>query len=82
MHEGLLKRYNMSADELRSQLKFKAIVIIHSTFKALSFIQLVLDIASSIDGTLLGKKRRSSADPQPVKIYTTDPDLLWADEHP
>ena len=35
-----------------------------------------------MDGTLLGKKRKSSAEPQPVKIFTTDPDLLWADDHP
>ena len=72
----------MTAEELKSQLKFSAIVLIHSTFKALSFIQIVLDIASSVDGTLLGKKRKSSAEPQPVKIYTTDADLLWADEWP
>ena len=72
----------MSAEQLKKQLKFSAIVVIHATFRALSFIQIVLDIASSTDGTLLGKKRKSKADPQPVKIYTTDPDLLWADEHP
>ena len=82
VHQAVLSRYGMTADELRSQLQFSAIVIIHGTFKTLSFVQIVLDIASSVDGTLLGKKRQSAADPQPVKIFSTDPDLLWASDWP
>ena len=31
---------------------------------------------------MLGKKRKSAEDPQVVKVYTTNPDLLWADAHP
>ena len=79
VHKGLLARYKMTADELKAELRFDAIIVIHATLRALSFIQVVLDIASTTDGTLLGEKRDSSTEPQTVKIFTTDADLLWSD---
>ena len=42
----------------------------------------MIDIAGSVDGTVLGKRRQFAADPQPVKIFSTDPDLLWASDWP
>lgn len=67
----------MSKEELRAQLKFKAVIVMCSTFKLPTLIQLVCDIVGSKDGSLRGD-RLGPNDEQTVKLITTNPDLLYA----
>ena len=62
MLADLLARYKMSADELRKQIKIEVIVVLCQIYTLQSFVQVVCDLCSSKDGTLLGPKRNGKAD--------------------
>ena len=49
------KRFGMSVEELRNQLKFSAIIVSCNTYKTHSFMQLACDILSTKDGSLRGE---------------------------
>lgn len=51
----VLKRYGMTMDELKKELKFSAIIVACHTYRMLSFIQIACDILKSNDGSLYGK---------------------------
>jgi hypothetical protein len=71
----------MEEEALKSQLKFKAVIIFCGTLRYPSTIQIINDLASSRDGSLLGPKRKKS-DPQVVDIIMTNADLVYAVEWP
>jgi len=68
-------------EELRAQLKFKAIIIQCCTVKVMSLVQALCDIVCSKDGSLHGEPLGPS-DPQRVAVITTNPDMLFASDHP
>ena len=51
----VLKRFGMSMEELKKQLKFSAIIVSCHTYKVLSFLQFACDIISTKDGSLHGE---------------------------
>ena len=77
----VLKRYGMSMEELRAQLKFSAIITSCHSYKVLSFLQIACDILSTKDGSLNGEPLGPN-DPQVVTVITTNYDLLYASNHP
>ena len=79
---NVLARYKMSADELRKVIKFEAIFVLCSSYTVLSLSQIINDLCSSKDGTLLGPRRKGRGDKQFVKVFMTNPDLLWAASWP
>jgi len=79
--DKLLIRLGLDEAALKAQLKFKAVIIFCSTLHVSSTIQIICDLASSRDGSLLGVKRKPS-DPQVVDIIMTNPDLVYADKWP
>lgn len=76
--EIVLQRYKMTEEVLKASLNFKAIIIMCSSFRFLTTVQVINDLCSSKDGTLLGPKR-SAKDPQVVDVIMTNPDLVYAD---
>ena len=44
-------------------------------------MQIFTDLIMSKDGRLGGQRRTSKDDKQHVKVYLTDPDLMYADKH-
>ena len=70
----------MKEDALKAKLKFKAIIVMCSSIRFMSLIQVICDLVSSKDGTLLGDKRKQGSEPQVVDVIMTNPDLLYADE--
>ena len=79
--DNLLARLGIEEAILKAQLKFKAVIIFCGSFHLSSTIQIINDLASSRDGSLLGAKRKAT-DPQVVDIIMTNPDLLYADKWP
>lgn len=79
---AVLARFKMDETTLKASLKFKAIIIMCSSTRFLSAVQIINDLCSSADGTLLGPKRKSAADPQVVEVIMTNPDLVYADQWP
>ena len=77
----MLKRFGMTMEELRAQLKFKAIIIQCSTVRIFSLVQALCDIVCSNDGSLYGEPL-GPTEPQRVAVITTNPDLLYAADHP
>ena len=71
----------MTADVLRKELKFAAVVIFGAPSAFYSFIQIVCDLASSTNGHLLGPKR-TAKNSQFTKVIMTDPDFLTSTEFP
>eukprot|EP00353_Schmidingerella_taraikaensis_P011438 CAMPEP_0185568570 /NCGR_PEP_ID=MMETSP0434-20130131/1490_1 /TAXON_ID=626734 ORGANISM="Favella taraikaensis, Strain Fe Narragansett Bay" /NCGR_SAMPLE_ID=MMETSP0434 /ASSEMBLY_ACC=CAM_ASM_000379 /LENGTH=132 /DNA_ID=CAMNT_0028183131 /DNA_START=509 /DNA_END=907 /DNA_ORIENTATION=- len=78
---AVLKRFNMTMEELRADLKFSAAIISCATHRILSFTQVLLDILSSKDGSLSGEARGPS-DPPAVTLITLNPDLYYSSTHP
>lgn len=74
-------RFKKSIEELRSELRFSAIFIMHGVVYSDLTIQLFSDILASKDGHILGE-RRTKGDPQLVKLYSTNPDLVWPYQWP
>lgn len=77
-----MKRYNITDAKkfVESELKVSAIMLYCMTIRLWSFMQVVCDLISSKDGTLYGDKR-TVHDPQVIKLYFTNPDLLYQDAH-
>jgi len=75
---AVLRRYAMDETALKASLKFKACIIMCSSFRFLTTVQVICDLCSSKDGTLLGPKR-TATDPQVVDVIMTNPDLVYAD---
>lgn len=80
-HKDLETRFKKSIEELRSELRFSAIFIMHGVVYSDLTIQLFSDILASKDGHILGE-RRTKGDPQLVKLYSTNPDLVWPYQWP
>ena len=75
--DRLEKRLKLTAEQLRKNLKIDAIFCLCTTYWLHAFMQVVCDLVSSKDGTLLGPKRNKN-DKQFVQVITTNPDLVWA----
>ena len=71
----------MSIEELKEDLYFAAIFIMHGVVYSDLTIQLFSDILASKDGHILGE-RRKHGDPQIVTLYSTNPDLVWPYQWP
>ena len=52
----------MTADELRKVLKFEAIFVLCASYTIISLIQVICDLCSSKDGTLLGPRRKGKGE--------------------
>lgn len=79
--QQVLARYKTDEASLKAQLKFKAIIVLCSSVRFITTVQIINDLCSSKDGTVLGPKRTKS-DPQVVDFIMTNPDLLYADQWP
>jgi hypothetical protein len=71
----------MSIDDLKKELHFSAIFIMHGVLYSDLTIQLFSDILASKDGHILGERRKLGA-PQTVKLFSTNPDLVWPYQWP
>ena len=60
--ENLLKRFSTTAEDLRKKLKFAAVIVLVRTYTLNSLVQVICDLVSSKDGTLLGPKRDGRKD--------------------
>ena len=80
----LCKRLGKSAETLREELKFHAVLIFSSPFPTSfpSFCQVICDICSSTDGSLLGPRRNPEKDEQFTQIIMTNPDLIFKSQWP
>lgn len=72
----VLKRFGMSMEEMKKNFKFDAVIVNTASPRMGSFVQIVLDLVSSKDGSLKGEKR-GPKDPQAVTVITTNPDFLF-----
>ena len=72
--QAVLKRFDMTSEELISKLKFDALFIACDVFCYELNIQLFTDLIMSEDGRL-GVRRTDIHAKQPVKVYLTNPDL-------
>lgn len=73
----VLKRFGMSMEELKKELKFSAVIVSCLSARIFSFTQILADILNSTDGSLHGPPRQPG-DPQKVAFITTNPDLVFA----
>ena len=76
----VLKRFGMTMEEMKKNLKFDAVIMNTASPRMGSFIQIVLDIVSAKDGSLKGEKR-GPKDPQAVTVITTNPDFMFQHEY-
>ena len=76
-------RLGKTAETLRQELKFHAVLVFSSQFPTsfCSSCQVICDLCSSTDGSLLGPKRTKN-DPQFTKVIMTNPDLLYKSHWP
>lgn len=74
--QDLETRFNMSIEDLKKELHFSAIFVMHGVIYSDLTIQIFSDILASKDGHILGE-RRKKGDPQFVKMIATNPDLVW-----
>ena len=72
----------MTAEELKKDIKFAAIIVMHNVRDKGQALQIFCDLLSSADGHILGARRKSKDDPQVVKLFFTNPDLVYADTWP
>lgn len=79
--KDLETRFGKTIEELRVELSFAAIFIMHGVVYSDLTIQLFSDILASKDGHILGE-RRKLGDEQVVKLYSTNPDLVWPYQWP
>lgn len=70
----MLERFGLPEDELISQLKFEAVMVISDIFSYEMNMQLILDVLMSTDGRI-NSALRTKSDPQSVPLYFTNPDL-------
>ncbi|CDW83976.1 had-superfamily subfamily iia cecr5 containing protein [Stylonychia lemnae] len=77
--QQVLERLNISEDQLKKELKFDAIFLWSDAIKLEANIQIFSDLLISKDGRL-GESIRNKTDPQHVKLYLTNPDLIYADK--
>ena len=78
---GVLKRFGMSMEELKKELKFSCVILNGATHNLLSFSQVLYDILRTKDGSLYGPPRGPN-DPQAVTVITLNPDLYYSSTHP
>ena len=69
-------RLGMKIEELKKELHFSAIFIMHGVIYSDLTFQVFSDVIASKDGHICGP-RRQACDPQVVDFYLTNPDLVW-----
>ena len=77
----LLTRLGMSEDALKAELKFHAIMLWSDAVNLELNLQVFSDLIASKDGRI-GHSVRSKEDKQHVKLYLTNPDIIYADKFP
>eukprot|EP00347_Sterkiella_histriomuscorum_P019004 403343335 len=75
----LLQRLKLSEDQLKKVLKFDAIFLWSDAIRLECNLQIFSDLLISKDGRL-GSENRTKQDAQHVKLYLTNPDLVYADK--
>ena len=66
---------------MKASLQFHAIFVFCTTKRVWAALQVFCDLVSTKDGRILGQKR-SENDPQFVKLFLSNPDLLYKDKWP